>query len=692
MLLACTTAGTSHCLAEGAAQRLVSVRDTIEMLTLADPSYNRGGPSRGRVASFSPDGEQFIVVLRRGDVTSSTNRFSMLLWRSADALRGRSSPRNLLELSSSSNREAIAGVVWSADNETVSFLGEGPGEERQVFALNTRTGALQPLTNHPTSIRSFSRDASGTRIAFVAAARDESLWDEQTRVHGVVVANQFVADLLTGRKGYRYRGREDEAELFLQDTSGARPVRLDRWLARGSVPSLSPDGKYLVVTTSVPLVEVPRIWSEYGGFIPQYLELLKAPRGMGPPVESYLERYEVVETRTGSSRVVLNAPTRSARPAVWIGGRVILSDTFLPLDVADPVERAVRATSPFTVEVDVGSGEIRRKIEAPTPRSKGLDVFLEEGMSTPPKIYVRPPGGRKAVMLWDLNPQFRDLRFGKVEEVSWEWSKGERISAGLYYPPDYQPGKPYPMVIQTHGWDPKLFWIDGPWPTAYAAQPLAARGIVVLQVLDEYRPEEYGIDGQLKEVEKALIIYRSAIAFLQQRGLIDAHRVGVIGFSHTCFYVKYALAHAPSLFAAASVSEGEDGGYLRYLTRSNTYVDADSLYGGPPFGDHLKGWMERAPGFNLHRVQTPLRITTLNPRFLLGDWEWFEGLTLLEKPVDLVMLEDGQHILQKPAERMVSQEGNVDWFDFWLNGHEDPDLGKAAQYARWRKLREASLD
>jgi hypothetical protein len=30
----------------------------------------------------------------------------------------------------------------------------------------------------------------------------------------------------------------------------------------------------------------------------------------------------------------------------------------------------------------------------------------------------------------------------------------------------------------------------------------------------------------------------------------------------------------------------------------------------------------------------------------------------------------------------------VDWFDFWLNGREDPDLKKAEQYERWRKLRE----
>jgi hypothetical protein len=36
---------------------------------------------------------------------------------------------------------------------------------------------------------------------------------------------------------------------------------------------------------------------------------------------------------------------------------------------------------------------------------------------------------------------------------------------------------------------------------------------------------------------------------------------------------------------------------------------------------------------------------------------------------------------------MASQQGDVDWFDFWLNGHEDPDPTKADQYIRWRELR-----
>jgi hypothetical protein len=71
----------------------------------------------------------------------------------------------------------------------------------------------------------------------------------------------------------------------------------------------------------------------------------------------------------------------------------------------------------------------------------------------------------------------------------------------------------------------------------------------------------------------------------------------------------------------------------------------------------------------------------------LGVWEWFAGLSRLGKPVEVIYIPDGDHVLVKPRDRLTSQQGNVDWFCFWLQGHEDPDPAKAEQYVRWRELR-----
>jgi hypothetical protein len=50
--------------------------------------------------------------------------------------------------------------------------------------------------------------------------------------------------------------------------------------------------------------------------------------------------------------------------------------------------------------------------------------------------------------------------------------------------------------------------------------------------------------------------------------------------------------------------------------------------------------------------------------------------------------EHGAHNTQNPRQIIAVMQGTVDWFEFWLNGREDPDSAKAPQYERWRKLRE----
>jgi hypothetical protein len=92
-----------------------------------------------------------------------------------------------------------------------------------------------------------------------------------------------------------------------------------------------------------------------------------------------------------------------------------------------------------------------------------------------------------------------------------------------------------------------------------------------------------------------------------------------------------------------------------------------------------------APAFLMNKIG--LRIQTLGPMSLLLDWHWYSGLSRLGKPVEMIYMPEGTHILEKPWERMTSQQGNVDWFCFWIKGEEDPDPAKAEQYQRWRELR-----
>jgi hypothetical protein len=251
-------------------------------------------------------------------------------------------------------------------------------------------------------------------------------------------------------------------------------------------------------------------------------------------------------------------------------------------------------------------------------------------------------------------------------------------------PPDYVLGRRYPLVIQTHGFLENEFMTDGQYTTAFAARPLAAAGIIVLQM-----GKNYGYKSLAEEAPLQILGYESAIRQLSFDGLIDSSRVGIIGFSRTCYHVEAALIKEPRLFAAATIVDGVDESYMQAMLSGvgTSDKEGDEIYGAPPLGDGLKAWIQSAPGFHLDRLETPLRIEALRPESVLGEWEIYSLLMMQKKPVELVYFPEGQHILQKPLERLASQQGNVDWFRFWLKGEEVPTIPNTIRTRR-RKMRE----
>ncbi len=181
--------------------------------------------------------------------------------------------------------------------------------------------------------------------------------------------------------------------------------------------------------------------------------------------------------------------------------------------------------------------------------------------------------------------------------------------------------------------------------------------------------------------------YEGAIDELDRRGWVDPSRVGIIGFSRTVYHVSYTLTHSKRHFRAATLADGMNGGYFQYILAPYFSPDSYLVNGGKPSRENLPSWLDRAPGFNIERVETPVRIEGYGNFAYLSAWEWYRRLTEQKKPVELIFLPDGTHLLVKPWERLTSQEGNVDWFVFWLKGEESSDEGKKSEFERWRRLR-----
>lgn len=707
----------------------VAVFNAIQMTMWADRQYFLGGTPDDRVGVFAPNGAQFVVVVRRGNLEDNTNEYSVLLFQTKDAFNN-PKPEVLLTMSSSSNHQAIENVRWLSDNKTVAFLGESADEMPEVYSLNTETKHLEKLTQQSTRIVAYDVSSNGESIVYEALPqRRNGSTSQATRRDGVVISTQNPYDLfLDESNGGQEIDRADK-NLFVQHAKGAASrISVADQLSEILPLSVSPDGRYAIVESYA--ADIPPYWSAYRDSLlhPYIIEAKK--QGQRSNVTHYL----LLNMSSGEIGPLLDAPISWFNNAlVWAkdGKSVILSGTYLPLAVADPTERERREKHSFVVEIKLPAKSIisitdqavrvsgwnqttgtlvlepeDSKNAAPAiykntgsswisvpgtidtyHDSLPVRVSLEEDCNTPPKIFVTSIESHRRAVLIDLNPQFSQMTFGKVEAVVWKATDGHDVAGGLYLPPDFKQGKRYPLVIQTHGFQKDRFWIDGPWSSAFAAQPLAARDIVVLQVGSPVDPSENRkVRNTPSEAPSQMAAYEGAIDYLDSRGLIDRTRVGIIGFSRTVSYVAYTLTHSRYQFAAATFADGFDAGYVNFMLSGG--LDYPAVNGGLPFGSALATWMQNSPGFNLDKIRSPVRLEYYGWGGFLGGWQSFSGLSLLKKPVDFVWLPYGTHLLVKPWERLVSQQGNVDWFDFWLNGTADPAPSKKTEYDRWNKLRQ----
>lgn len=155
-----------------------------------------------------------------------------------------------------------------------------------------------------------------------------------------------------------------------------------------------------------------------------------------------------------------------------------------------------------------------------------------------------------------------------------------------------------------------------------------------------------------------------------------------------------SLINAPNYFAAATLAEFSSESFWQYLLTADygSSQNAEAMakeMDAKPFGEGIKKWLAASPGFNTDRIAAPVLFESNYPVSLIFYWDIYASLRLQRKPAELLYMRNGDHILTKPKERLASQEMNVDWYDFWLNGHEDPNPAKSEQYARWRALRAA---
>jgi dipeptidyl aminopeptidase/acylaminoacyl peptidase len=720
-----------------------TVADDIALTYLADPYGRRGAEVR-----FSPDGNYFAVWSERGRLDLNCVEDSLRFYRRQDAevFMNRSDTSQSVKPVWIVKRSEKEGTVindwrWLPDSSGVAYL-EGANESRtkRLVLANLRRKIIEPLTSATEGVRTFDvRDRENYVYTGVhKAEREVNPQKAQTEPPAATVGTgHSLLELLFPDKDAKYMAPPPSG-LWAVIKGKRFEVKQDGApFANAGALALSPDVSSLV--TILPVLDVPPSWETL--YLPPYASMpFRVRHG------ELAHQYVRIDLKTGSIQSLTDAPI--AEDAGWGGvfggpswssdGRaVLLPGTFLSSPEHAPSspcvavvdfafatrtcittlkgrtdekgyhfllaagqffaegrkDRVVTTTydgSYHTAEYRHASGNTwqlvaESKSQSIEGEAKDLEVLVKEDIDQPPLLVAK--NKQTSRVIWDPNPQLDKVELGRANVYKWNGKEGRLWKGGLYEPTGYQPGHRYPLVIQTHGFEEHLFRPSGRYPTGSAASSLAAAGIFVLQVDEELCSVQTPSEGAC-----TVSSYESAVNQLVSEGKVDPERIGIIGFSRSCYWVMEALTASSIPFKAALVTDGWMMTYPEYiaaidLDHNSGPRQLDTVIGASPFGEGLRQWLKRSPGFKLDKITAPLLVFAGEGRFsLLSMWDPYAGLRYLRKPTDLIILNSDEHVLTNPAMRLASQGGSVDWFRFWLQGYQDPAAAKAEQYRRWEKL------
>lgn len=325
-------------------------------------------------------------------------------------------------------------------------------------------------------------------------------------------------------------------------------------------------------------------------------------------------------------------------------------------------------------------------------------VCSHESATTPRDIISIDLRTGRRTPIFDPNPTFSHLQFGQIVPLNWVDPQGVRGFGHLVKPVGYQRGRRYPLVIVQYR---SRGFLRGGVGDEYPIHVLAARGFAVLSF---HRPDDWKLMAESNSAEEVkakgmvdfedrrmvLSVLEAGIDLLDRLGVIDPQRVGITGLSDGGETVGFALIHAPNRFAAAAASGTAWNPIGLFLggPENQTWLRHIHL-------DYLSDkaaadrWRDISLGLNAERVRAPLLLQVSDSEYE-QEIQTVAALSGAGKAVEMYVFPDEYHIKSLPAHRYSIYRRNVQWFELWLQGVEDPDPVDSSQYARWRRLR--SLD
>jgi hypothetical protein len=341
---------------------------------------------------------------------------------------------------------------------------------------------------------------------------------------------------------------------------------------------------------------------------------------------------------------------------------------------------------------NVGTGAVHVVVKTGGLVNGGRDPASSCGISAEALVCVtaeakRPPrleridleSGKRRV-LFDPNAALAsDMTKVPVRLLRWTDKQGQWFT-GQFYPAQRNGAGLAPLFITYYSCPGFVRGgVGDEWPLVSLAQA----GISALCI---NRRPGYTMDAVARYGE-GLAAVESVTDLLSREGKIDRARVGMGGLSFGGEVTMWTVTQS-NMLAAASVANPVMSPcyYLINSMKGEAFLKGlQEMWGLGSPAKTPERWEALSPAYGLGRIRAPILFQHSEQEYMYAlDYE----IPLIrEHRADLYVFPNEPHQKFQPRHKLAVYERNVDWFRFWLQGYEDPEPAKAAQYARWRLMR-----
>jgi dipeptidyl aminopeptidase/acylaminoacyl peptidase len=272
------------------------------------------------------------------------------------------------------------------------------------------------------------------------------------------------------------------------------------------------------------------------------------------------------------------------------------------------------------------------------------------------------------------NPEienYRNVEFGETKNWDFTASSGVNIKGRVYYPPNFDPAKKYPVIVYYYGGiTPVGRTFGGRYPfnlwagndyLVYVLQPSGAIGFG--QEFSAAHVNNWGFTVADEIIE-------GTKKFLDSHAYADASKVGCAGASYGGFMTMLLLTRT-DIFATAISHAGISSlasywgeGYWGY-----SYSAEASAESFPWNNKDL--YVGQSPLFHADKINTPLLLLTGDSDTNVPPGEsiqMYTALKLLGRPVELVLVKGEDHHIITYNKRILWHNTIMAWWDKYLKG------------------------